>query len=208
MNETKNIAERLAILAIGLLLMAMGIALCIRAGLGITPISCPPYVLSLALPFTVGQFTMAMHLLLILGQWALLRRRFSPKQWLQLALAFAFGTFIDGSMWITSAIVPQNYVLRLATLILGNASMAVGMYFEIKSNLILVPTDGFVRAVSECTSRAFGNMKIAFDVALLLISVVCSAALLGRIEGIREGTLISAFLVGYLLGVVRKIIGK
>lgn len=203
-DTSLNIVCRLAALTLGLAVMAMGIVLCIRADLGITPISCTPYVLSLGLSPTVGQFTILMHLVLIAGQWLLLRREFRPVQWLQILLALVFGCFIDGCMWLTASLVPANYLMCILILLAGNALLAIGMHFEMRSRLILVPTDGFVQAVCHRTGRPFSRLKIAFDVSLLLISIVCSLLLLNRIEGIREGTLISAFLVGYLVGLIRK----
>lgn len=203
-NTSPDIVCRFARLTLGLAVMAMGIVLCIRADLGITPISCPPYVLSLGLSPTVGQFTILMHLVLIAGQRLLLRREFHPVQWLQILLALVFGCFIDGCMWLTASLVPANYLMRILILLAGNALLAIGMHFEMRSRLILVPTDGFVQAVCRRTGRPFSRLKIAFDVSLLLISIVCSLLLLNRIEGIREGTLISAFLVGYLVGLIRK----
>lgn len=188
--------------------MAMGIVFCIRARLGITPISCPPYVLSLGLRPTVGQFTILMHLLLILGQKWLLRGEFRPVQWLQIVLALVFGCFIDACMWATAAISPGNYLASVLLLLAGNVLMAVGMHFEMLARVILVPTDGFVQAACRRTGRSFSQLKVAFDVSLLLVSLLCSWALLGRIEGIREGTFVSAFLVGFLVGLIRKIRGQ
>lgn len=198
---------RAATLSFGLLLMALGIVFCIRAGLGITPISCPPYVLSLGLPPTVGQFTILMHLLLVLGQWWLLRGEFRPVQWLQILLALVFGCFIDGCMWATSALLPATYTGRVLLLLAGNVLMAVGMRFEMHACLLLVPTDGFVQAACRRTGLPFSRLKVAFDVTLLLLSLLCSLLLLGRIEGIREGTFVSAFLVGLLLGLLRRLPG-
>lgn len=204
-ENRRSLVYRLAALTLGLAVMAMGIVLCIRANLGITPISCPPYVLSLGLSPTVGQFTFLMHLVLVAGQWLLLRREFRPVQWLQILLAWVFGCFIDGCMRLTSPLIPTDYLTCILTLLAGNVLLALGMHFEIGSHLILVPTDGFVQAVCRRTSFPFSRIKIAFDVSLLLVSIVCSLVLLNRIEGIREGTLISAFLVGYLVGLIRKV---
>lgn len=203
-ENKRDLACRLATLFLGLAVMAMGIVFCIRANLGITPISCPPYVLSLGLTPTVGQFTILMHLVLVFGQRLLLRHEFRPTQWLQVVLALVFGILIDGCMWLTTFLAPTNYLMRILTLLTGNALLALGMCFEIKSHVILVPTDGFVQALSRRAGYSFSRLKIAFDVSLLLISIVCSLLLLGHIEGIREGTLISAFLVGYLVGLLRK----
>lgn len=201
----KWLLTHLATLTTGLFIMAMGIALCIRADLGITPISCPPYVLSLGLAPTVGQFTMFMHLLFILGQRLLLPDEFRAVQWLQILLSIVFGMFIDLCMSLTSGIVPSDYPASILLLLAGNMLLPVGMCLEMKSGLILVPTDGFVQSVCRRTGYSFSVVKIAFDVSLLLISVVCSLALLGRIAGIREGTIISSILVGYLFGFMRRL---
>ena len=48
--------KRYGIFLIGLTFMSLGIVLIIKSALGTSPISSVPYVLSLALPFTVGQF--------------------------------------------------------------------------------------------------------------------------------------------------------
>ena len=79
----KEIVERYGMLVTGLFFMALGIACCIRADLGITPISCPPYVLSLGLSPTVGQFTIAMHVVFVLLQVLILRKDFQKLQYMQ-----------------------------------------------------------------------------------------------------------------------------
>lgn len=43
MKEKSESVLRLASLLTGLLLIALGLTLCIRARQGITPISCPPF---------------------------------------------------------------------------------------------------------------------------------------------------------------------
>ena len=55
--------------------MSFGIAFSIQAGLGTSPISSLPYVVSRLTPFSVGAGTIALHCTLILLQNALLRRQ-------------------------------------------------------------------------------------------------------------------------------------
>lgn len=69
---------------------------------------------------------------------------------------------------------------RLGVLAFGLWLMAMGMHFEMLARVILVPTDGFVQAVCRRTGRPFSQLKVAFDVSLLLVSLLCSWALLGR----------------------------
>ena len=53
---------RCFVLIVALFIMSLGIALSAKANLGVSPISCTPYVLSLALPLTMGTVTILMHL--------------------------------------------------------------------------------------------------------------------------------------------------
>ena len=72
----KSSFARYATGTFGLILVAIGVALSIKSDLGTAPISCPPYVVSLAGHFqigsftigTVGQYTMLMHLIFIVLQ--------------------------------------------------------------------------------------------------------------------------------------------
>ena len=54
--------------------------------------------------------------------------------------------------------------------------------------------------LAHVTGVRIGTMKIAFDVTLVGIGAVISLAMFGRIEGIREGTLVAMFLVGLIVG--------
>ena len=90
--------RRCLLLVAGLIIMAFGVAFSIKAGLGTSPISSLPYVLSLFTPLTVGTATIAMHVTLILLQILLLRRRYDPVQLLQLPVAIAFGYLTDFSV--------------------------------------------------------------------------------------------------------------
>ena len=68
--------KRWLLLCVGLLVMAFGVAFSIKGGLGTSPISSLPYVISRITPLTVGTATIAMHVALILLQILLLRKRF------------------------------------------------------------------------------------------------------------------------------------
>lgn len=62
-----------------LFVIAFGTSLSIRANLGSSPISAPPYVLSLVpgMPMTMGQIVICMHVVFILTQILLLRETMS-----------------------------------------------------------------------------------------------------------------------------------
>ena len=51
-------------------------------------------------------------------------------------------------------------------------------------------------------------MKTYFDIFLVIASCLISYIGLSQIVGVREGTLISAFLVGYFIRLINKIVGR
>ena len=62
----------------------------------------------------------------------------------------------------------------------------------------MLSVDGLVKAIVMVTEKNFGKIKVGLDVTLVTLSIVCSFVLIGGIEGIREGTVLAALLVGTL----------
>lgn len=191
-----SLARRLAFLTLGLFLLALGIATATRADLGTTPISAPPYVLSLAYDWTLGQFSFAMFFVLVALQWVMLRSRFHPAQLLQLPLGLMFGMFIDLGMFLTQPLQPDHYALQLMQLVIGSAVLALGVVIQVTPHLLYTPGEGTVVALAKVTGKPFARMKTFFDSALVAIGVALSFAIFGELVGIREGTVISALLIG------------
>ena len=51
-------------------------------------------------------------------------------------------------------------------------------------------------AIRQVLPVKFGNMKVAFDVTLVALSILIGLVALGRVEGVREGTVAAALCVG------------
>lgn len=57
--------------------------------------------------------------------------------------------------------------------------------------------EAFVKAVSDITKRNFGNVKIAFDIICVVLSIILSLIFFDlSVVGTREGTVISALFTG------------
>ena len=63
----------------------------------------------------------------------------------------------------------------------------------------MMPGDGFILALANVTGYAYGSLKMINDFIGVMLAALIGWICLGQIEGIREGTLIAAFLVGYIL---------
>lgn len=190
--------KRYIVFLIGLFINSLGVSLITKANLGTSPISSIPYVLSLNLPFTLGQFTIVFSLLLILIQLAILRKNFRAEHLLQIPISILFGYFIDLTMELLFFIHPHSYLVSVVYLLIGCVILGFGVYTEVLANVAMLPGESFVRAVSSTWNREFGATKVAFDVSLTVIAGVLSFLFAQRLDGIREGTIIAALLVGFI----------
>ena len=190
--------KRYLVFLIGLFINSLGVSLITKADLGTSPISSIPYVLSLNFPFTLGQFTIAFSLLLILIQLVILRRNFKAEHLLQIPISILFGYFIDLTMVMLFFVNPQSYLSSVVYLLIGCVILGFGVYTEVLANVAMLPGESFVRAVSSTWKTEFGSTKIAFDVSLTVIAAILSLIFAHRLDGVREGTIIAALLVGFI----------
>lgn len=176
--------------------MAAGIALSIRADMGITPISSLPYVVSLGVPLTVGMLTILLHAGFLGIEYLLMRREFEVIQLLQLAAAVVFGVFIDLILAGLSWLVPASYPEQLLLVVISCVLLGIGICFEVAPNVLMMASEGMITAAVRRCRVEFGTVKVLLDVSLVVLSIVLSLAMFGTVYGIREGTVIAAVLVG------------
>lgn len=208
MNRTQNIIIRYLIFIFGLAINAFGIALITKAGLGTSPISSVPYVLSLVLPsFSFGLWSFIINMLFILIQVLLLKKDFAPVQFLQIAANVLFSYGIDLAMNILSFFSPASWISSLAALVLGCAVLGLGIAFEVAPGVIMVPGEGMVSAISQVSRLPFAAIKNLFDLSLMITAAAISLLCTGTLSGIGTGTLISAVLVGRFVSLFNSHLG-
>lgn len=112
----------------GLYFLAGGIVLILRSSLGTTPISSVNYVLSLNSALTLGTWTFPVNMLLIAGQFWLIRDRMTRRDTieilLQMPFSLLFGLFIDFNMTPTQHLQPQNYAAAKEKIIESGRAIA------------------------------------------------------------------------------------
>lgn len=191
-------AKRYLVFLFGLFISSFGVSLITKANLGTSPISAIPYVLSLNFPFTLGQFTIAFSLFLILLQLFILRRNFKAEHLLQIPISVVFGYFIDLTMVMLGFVAPGSYPVKLVALLIGCVILGFGVYLEVIADVAMLPGESFVRAVTQTWKTDFGTTKVCFDVSMTVIAAITSLVLAHTLYGVREGTVIAALLVGFI----------
>lgn len=177
-----NVILRLVVLFGGFLSMAMSIALMRTTGLGNSPISCIPATLSYLVPLTLGTITFIMNTCFLIVQAILLRRDFNPVQPM------------------------QYYPEQLGWNILGCFLLAMGVFLQVKASFITLPGEGIVLAIAKAAKKPFPKCKIAFDSSMVVVSVAVSFIGLGYLQGVREGTIITALASGTIVALIGKLL--
>ncbi len=201
--KRQELVRRYALLAIALIISAAGVSLVVRSNLGTSPISSWAYVLSLHTPLTIGSYSMMLNTMLIIGQMMMLGRRGTSEHkadlLLQIPVSMVFSVSMDATMYLFQNVVPDNYAARLAGTVMGCGIMSFGIALQVKADVSMNSGEYFVQVMSKKFKRPFGTLKIGFDVALVLLAVVTALLFSGRIEGVREGTVIVALMTGPLV---------
>ncbi len=207
MTDKTELIKRYIFLLAGLFVNGLGVSFITKAGLGTSPITSIPYTLSLGFTPTVGMFTLVFNIFLIVLQVILLRRNFQLQNLLQLPIIALFSFFIDLTMSLLGFIQPETYAMKVVSLIIGCLILGFGVFMEMVANVAMLPGEATVRAVSDVFSTDFGKTKIAFDSSMTVIAAILSFIMFKHLDGVREGTIVAAILVGFIARLFKKYIG-
>lgn len=203
-----HLAKRIIFLCLGLTIMAFGVAFSIKAALGTSPISSVPYVTSTISGLSVGTTTIIMNFMFVLIQIAILRKKYDWFQLLQFPAAIVFGTMIDVAEYLVKPVAFSNYLEQWLLCVVGVFLVALGVSVEVMANLVTTAGEGIVLAICQVAPVKFSNMKVAFDVTLVCISIALSFIFLGHLDGVREGTIAAAVFVGLITKQTNKLMKK
>lgn len=201
-----KLAARLAIYCLGLLILAFGIALAVNCRLGVSPVSSLPYVISQIAGISLGTCTILVYICYILLQ-MVISRKFQPALLLQLVFSTIFGWFVDGAKWVLGDFCLPTYFGQLAMLAASILLIGFSLVLYIDVQLAPMPAEGLVGCLCEKLGKPFSSMKTFVDCSSVLIGAVLSLVFLGKLTGIREGTVLTALLVGKTMGYLRKFVG-
>ena len=140
----------------------------------------------------------------------------SKKELIRRYVFFLLGLFVNslGISLITKANLGTSPISSIPyTLSLG-FPLSLGMFTMIFSMLLMViqlvilPGECTVRAISSTWNTDFGKTKVAVDVTMAVSAALLGVILYWQIAGVREGSLISALLLGFLARLFNRKIGE
>lgn len=200
----QKIIYRLGIYFAGMILVSLGIVLCVKCELGVSPISSVPYVLEFLTPLTFGTLTMLFHFCNSIIQYILEKKLINVKVLLQVPVAFLFGIIIDFFKNIMN-FTAENLIFKILLMVMSILFTALGMHFMLSMKLVQNPPDGTVNIIAHLLNKNVGTIKVYYDVIMVILSVVLGAVFLHGLKGFGVATIISAIFVGRTLTLIKNI---
>lgn len=201
-----KIILRIVIYILGLFVLALGVVFSINSGLGVSPVNSLPYLLSKVTGKEIGTMVIIVFSFFILVQIVILRRDFKWINLTQLIFSTIFGYFTDFAKIIIGDFTIPTYFGQLVMLAISIFLVALGISLYVGGQLVNMPSEGMVAAINQkiLTKHSFADVKVIVDTTIVSLGIIVSLIFLGRLEGIREGTVICAIVVGKLMKPIQK----
>lgn len=197
----KNLIYRYTLFLIGLFIASLGVAFSTKAGLGTSPVASVPYSVSLLLPFlSFGMWLNVWSMIQITVQVLILRKSCNVIEIvIQTILAFVYGYLTNFSCWLIRGIEISAYWQQLFLMIISCFILALGIWIQFKGGVAMLPGEAMNRAISFVTGKKYENIKIFFDVFYIIVSVIICLIFFRELKGVREGSVIAAVLIGFII---------
>ena len=234
----KQLRFRALFYLLGLLVLALGLTLNTKVGLGVSPIISVSFSVSTIWGFNFGNTTLALYALFVIAQIALhlfqYRRSSAGPEGEQLApskridlrtallldalqfpLSLIFTRVLNlFSSWIPdlqrayAGAFPGSLAGRLLFLCLAIALTGVGAAASLNMRLVPNPGDGIVQAIADTVGKGVGFTKNCFDVCNISVTLAISFAFAGRLTGVGVGTVVAVVGVGRVIAAFNHVFGR
>lgn len=226
----KNLFLRIVFYVAGLLILALGIILNTKSGLGVSPIISVAYSITTIGGFNFGNITFLLYSAFVVveicftylhepqifhgeagGAIAPAAHRdlklVLVMDLLQLPLSLVFTRFMN----LFSALLPtpsDNMPSRLLVLAAGIILTGIGAAMSLNMRIIPNPGDGIVQAISDCIGKSVGFTKNCFDLFNICLTTSIGLLFAHKLIGIGLGTVIAVLGVGRVIAVFNRLFMK
>ena len=71
----------------------------------------------------------------------------------------------------------------------------------------MLPGEALVRAISQRWKIPFHRVKVVFDSTITILAALLALQVFGRLNGVKEGTVVAALVVGQLVKMYTRLLG-
>lgn len=210
----------------GLLILAYGIVLNTKTGLGVSPIISVAFAASTILNTNFGDMTFLLYVTFVLIEVFLhiVMSKRSEKSGknrvedLKKAVAadilqIPLSAVVTRCMNLFSAMIPEfetecagtfagSFTGRLLLLIVAVILTGIGAALSLDMRIVPNPGDGIVQALSDFFGKGVGFVKNCFDTFSIGLTIAVSVVFAGHVIGIGIGTVLAVIGVGRVMALI------
>lgn len=196
---------------IGLALLAFGTSLTAYGDIGISMVVAPAFVLHLFvsefLPwfsFGVAEYVLQAFVLLVL---ILVLRKAKWSYLLSFCVTLLYGFALDGSMTLT-AMLPKHIYFQIGAYIVGAVICCSALALLFSSYFPPEAYELFSKEIAAKFHKPVHKIVNVYNLCSLLLAALLSLALFQSIKGIGIGTVVCAFVYGFIIQFFQTVYGK
>lgn len=221
----RRLLIRWALYLAGMVILAIGLTLNTKTGLGVSAILSVSFAISEIWTLNFGNIALVVYVLFVVIQ--MLVHGLCPKtragrrlgtmlllDALQFPLSLGFTRVIN----LVSALVPVlseayagrflgSFVGRVLFLLLAVVLTGIGAAMTLNMRIVPNPADGIVQTLAEATGKTVGFTKNWFDLLNVCINLILGFVFAGGIVGVGLGTVVAALGTGRVIALVNRICG-
>lgn len=204
----RKLINRLLSYGLGIVILALGITLNTKTGLGVSALVSIAYTVANAWNLNFALMTFLLYTCFALIEvglkWGFLPqlRKVIWKDLLQIPFSLAFSLFLN----VFGGIIPvaEHVGAQIVMLVLAIVCTGIGAAMIVDMHLIPNPADGLVQTLGMVTKKGMGLGKNLLDCSCVGISAVIGLVARGRLIGIGIGTIAAMIGVGRVVALFNR----
>ena len=188
----------------GMLILALGLTLNTKAGLGVSPVMSVPYCISEIWQWNFGDTTLVIYCLFVGLQFLLRGKKARVYDLLQLPLSLVFTRLLN--VYGAAICLPLDALWqRVLVLLVSILLTGIGVAMTLDMKLVPNPCDGMVQTLGELWGKEVGLTKNLFDLCNLTITFLLGLATGHLMLGIGLGTVLGMLGVGRIIALFNRL---
>lgn len=207
MEKRQGTIWRYIFYGMGLIVLAIGITLNTKTGLGVSPIISVPFVISSIWGLNFAAMTFVVYSIQVGIQFLLKGKNREWKDILQIPFSLVFSFFLN----LFGEALDFHYELMWQKLLLLAAAVivtAVGAAMVVDMKLVPNPADGLAQTVGESLHKEMGFGKNVIDLISVVLTCIIGVIFYGKITAIGIGTVVAMIGVGRFIALFNYLFKK
>ena len=207
-EKVKDYSLRVSSVVLGTFILAVGIALCAKADIGMSTFDALEYTIADVLGMKPGTFAIIFNYIFIAAQLIVEGKSFSKLQLLQFPNILLFGSLLNVIQFtVLGSVSFESYPVRFVISALSNIIRAIGITLILESNFIRSAMEGLVKVICDKRGKRIGRTMQVLDFVYVALSLLVSLIFKKQYR-VREGTIMAFVIFGPCLDIFRKPVAR